>query len=236
MKIGLFSDPHYCHLEDVGGGRKPLASYNKIKEAMESFKAQGVDLCFCLGDLVDCPQGTTKEECKKNLRDIMSLINSYGIPFYLVHGNHDFLGLSEKDFEMENIHTPPYIIDKNECKFIVLDSNYRSNMEHFSTAGVVWDDANLPPFQVEYLRNALEKSDKDCVVLVHENLDPGVQYQHIIKNAEEIRNIISASGKVKLVIQGHFHEGSYTGIDGVPYLTLEAMCQGEQNPYTVIEI
>lgn len=236
MKLGLFSDPHYCECDDIGGGRRPSLSYDKIKAAMEAFKENKVDLCICMGDLTDHAEGDTKADAKNNLKRIMSLITSYEIPFYLVVGNHDYLILNGDDLKEENIDTPPYKIETEKYNFIALDGNYRSNMERFDKAGVVWDDSNLPPFQLDYLKKALASSEKPCIVLVHENLDPTVHYQHIIKNADEARKIIKESGKVKMVIQGHFHEGSYQIIDGIPYLTIKGMCQGEENPYVVLEI
>ena len=236
MKIGLFSDPHYCNRSDVGGDRRASLSYDKIKEAMSAFKEANVSLCICMGDLTDCPEGDTKEDAKRNLSTIMGLINSYGIPFYLVVGNHDCIALSPEDFKFENIDTPPYKIETEEYNFIALDANYRSNMERFDVAGVVWDDSNLPPFEIEYLKAELAGSEKPCIVLVHENLDPTVHYQHIIKNAQEVREIIAQSGKVKMVIQGHYHEGNHIEIDGIPYHTVKGMCQGTDNPYEILEI
>ena len=57
-------------------------------------------------------------------------------------------------------------------------------MERFDKAGVEWTDSNLPPSQIDFLKNELAKSDKPCVILVHENLDPSVDKMHIIKNAD----------------------------------------------------
>ena len=38
MKIGLFSDSHYCQCEDLGLNRNGKGSFNKIKVEMEQFK------------------------------------------------------------------------------------------------------------------------------------------------------------------------------------------------------
>ena len=236
MKLGLFSDPHYCKSDNIGLGRRPCLSYGKIKDAMDAFEKENIDVCFCLGDLTDHVEGDTKEDAKDNLHKVMELINSYNIPFYLVPGNHDYLMLDATDLKSENIHTPPYKIELREHNFIVLDGNYRSNGERFDTAGVVWDDSNLPDFELDFLRKELESSKKPCVVLIHENLDPTVQEQHIVKNAHVVRQIIKESGKVKLVIQGHFHEGSERIIDNIRYLTLKGMCQGNDNPYIILDI
>ena len=235
MKIGLFSDPHYCKIERLGETRMPALSYNKVKEAMEHFKAQKVDICFCLGDLTDSPEGVTKDDAKRNLEEILCLINSYGIPFYLVPGNHDFITLTREDLLRAGIKTPPYVVE-NEYSFIILDANYRSNMEHFDTAGVVWTDSNLPKEQIDFLKTALNESKKNVIVLVHENLDPSLEETHIIKNANEIREIIKNSGKVKMVIQGHFHGGNEIMVDDIPYFTVGGMCEKDINPYFVKEI
>lgn len=236
MKIGLFSDPHYCKVRSLGSDRRPYLSLDKIKEAMDVFKKQGVDVCFCMGDIIDHAEGDTKKEARENLEEVLALVRSYNIPFYLIPGNHDYLDLDENDLRSAKINTPPYIIETREYDFIALDANYRSCMERFDKAGVVWDDSNLPPFQMEFLKDALENSSKKCVVLLHENLDPTVQAQHIVKNHQLVRQILSESGKVKLVLQGHFHEGSEWFDNGIIYHTVAGMCQGESNPYEIIII
>ena len=236
MKIGLFSDPHYCKSKDLGMDRRAILSYDKVKEAMEEFVRFGVDLCICMGDLTDHKEGDTKKDSLDNLNEILSLIRSYNLPFYFVPGNHDYLMLSGEDLKNANLDTPPYVIATKEYNLIALDPNYRSNMERFDKAGVVWDDANLPLEQMEFLKNALDRSDKECISLLHENLDPTVQEQHIIKNAEQIRKIIRESSKVKAVIQGHYHEGSDWFENQIHYHTVKGMCQGESNPYEIIII
>ena len=145
--------------------------------------------------------------------------------------------MTRKEIERElGLKAPPYVIEKEECIFIILDANYRSDYRCFDEAGVVWTDSNLPPKQVEFLEKQLEKSKKPVIVLVHENLDPTVDKNHIIKNAEQIRKIIKESNKVKMVIQGHYHCGKSSVIDGIPYITLGAMCEAKENPYKIIEI
>lgn len=237
MKIGLFTDTHYCNCETIGGGRNPRLAYERTKEAMEIFKEEGVDICFSLGDITDHVEGDTKEDIKGYYEKMLSLIKSYKLPFYSVPGNHDYLMLTRKEIERElGLKAPPYVIEKEECIFIILDANYRSDYRCFDEAGVVWTDSNLPPKQVEFLEKQLEKSKKPVIVLVHENLDPTVDKNHIIKNAEQIRKIIKESNKVKMVIQGHYHCGKSSVIDGIPYITLGAMCEAKENPYKIIEI
>lgn len=236
MKIGLFSDPHYYVSDNLGGGRNGAASYEKIKKAMGSFKENNVDICFCLGDLTDCKEGDTKESIKENLENIISLINSYEIPFFLVAGNHDFLILKKEDYKEAKINTLPLVIDNYPVKFILLDANFLSDMQHFCEGGVIWYDSNLPKEQLNMLREELENTDKPTIVLVHENLDPTVYYQCVIKNAEDARKIIKDSGKVKMVIQGHHHSGNYIEIDNIPYLTVKGMCENDEDYYLILDV
>ena len=86
------------------------------------------------------------------------------------------------------------------------------------------------------MKEALDSSDKPCVILVHENLDSEVDVHHILHHADEVRKILAVSGKVRMVLQGHFHEGASHVLDGIPYVTLPAMCEGEENAYRVIEL
>ena len=239
MKVGLFSDPHYCKADDIGLNRRPALSFDKIKGAMEDFKKQGVELCFCLGDLVDHASGDTKEKVLENLNKILTLVRSYGIPFYLVPGNHDYVDFSRKDLKDAGLLISdllPFVeVDTAKCKFVLIDANIRSSGNHFDIEGHVWDDACLDDTLVEKIAASL-RCDKECIVMVHENLDPTVDQNHIIKNSEALCKAIKESGTVKLVLQGHFHYGSDWYDQNIHYHTLKAMCLGEENYYEVIEI
>lgn len=237
MKIGIFTDCHYCKAQHLGPTRRPILSIQKIKEAMEHFVSQNVDIVFCLGDMTDHNEGSTKEDIVSCFNEAMTLIKSYNLPFYLVPGNHDYLVMTAEDMEREaDFKIPPYTVETSTHNFIALDANYRSNMVRFDKAGVEWTDSNLPPNQIDFLKNALAKSNKMCIVLVHENLDPSVDKMHIIKNSNEIREIIKTSDKVQMVLQGHYHLGKESVIDNIPYITLPAMCEGERNYFRTIEL
>ena len=237
MKIGLFTDCHYNKAELIGHKRRSADSYNKVKSSMDAFKENNVDICFCLGDITDHVNGDTKSDIIENYKYMLSLINSYGIPFYLVPGNHDYLMTTGEEIEeLLGKKLPPCVVKTEKYNIILLDANYRSDMERFDVAGVEWTDSNLPPYQVEFLKNELDSSSKECIVMVHENLDPNIHNSHVIKNADEIRKIIKDSGKVKMVLQGHFHDGAYCVIDGIPYITLPAMCEHTEEYYKIIEI
>lgn len=234
MKIGLFTDPHYCKAEILCRTRRPSLSLSKVKEAMETFRKEGVELCICLGDLVD--KCDSLEESYMCLDEMIGMIRSYKIPFLLVPGNHDYTVFSAEELsERTGCRIPPYTVDMETHRLVILDANYRSDFRRFDIAGVDWTDSNLPPEQMEYLNDALNNSSKPCIVLIHENLDNTVESRHIVKNAPQIRDIIEKSKTVTMVIQGHYHNGADHTINGIRYLTLPAMCEEMTNKYCIID-
>lgn len=234
MKIGVFTDPHYCHADVLCGNRRPLLSYEKVREALDCFAKENVSLVLCLGDLTD--HCDSHEEAKQCLAELMELIRNSGIPFRNVTGNHDYLDCTPDDFHEQGLDLPPYAEQFGDYLFIFLDGNYRSDMRRFDIAGVEWTDSNLPPEQLAFLSDTLANADRQCIVCIHENLDPGVEKHHIVKNAEEARRIIEESGKVPLVMQGHYHPGAESLIGNTRYKTFPAMCEGRENRYFVIEL
>ena len=237
MKIGLFTDPHYCDADVLNKTRRPRLSIHKIREALNTFKAAEVDVCICLGDITDHVPDSTKEEGVRCFNEVLALIKACELPFYLVPGNHDYKVLTGEEIEEAlSFPVPPYTFDSNGVRFIALDANYRSDMRRFDVAGVMWKDTNLPQEQLDFLRRELASSPLPCVVLSHENLDPYIpRTDHIVKNAHEVREIINESGKVVAVLQGHYHKGADNIVDGIRYLTLPAMCEGENNSFAILE-
>lgn len=234
MKIGIFTDAHYCHADILCDTRRPFLSIAKIREAMDAFRLNGVDLCICLGDLTDHAPTDTKEDVISCFHEAIELIRSYNIPFYLVPGNHDYLMMSANELLEAGIAVPPYTIPVGGYKFVFLDANYRADGRRFDVAGVNWTDSNLPNEQCLFLNDALSEASEPCIVCIHENLDPLVEKHHIVKNAEMIRQIIRERGKVKMVLQGHYHPGAERMIDGITYLTMPAMCEGTDNSYRIL--
>ncbi len=237
MKLGFFTDAHYCGAEALCETRRPLLSLEKIREAMEAFQKEKVCACFCLGDMTDHAPGETKEQTAAFFGEALALIRSYKIPFYFVPGNHDYLAMTAQELYGALCQEPlPCTVTLGDCMFVLLDANYRANGERFDVAGVEWTDSNLPADQLDFLKDVLQNTTKKCVVLIHENLDPTVEVHHIVKNSEDARRIIKESGKVVAVLQGHYHNGNETVIDGIPYITLSAMCEGIQNSYRILDM
>ena len=232
MKIGLFTDPHYSN-KKASSNRLYSLSYNKIQKAMAIFKENGVDLVICLGDLTD--DCVNVNDNPKALKEISDMINSYGIKFYSLMGNHDCLSFAKEDFNtLTNGAYPPFKIENDTAVLIFLDCNYNDNGEKYTAGDIDWTNAYLPSEQFEAMKKEL-KTNKEKYVFVHQNLDKDVEEHHIVHNAAEVRKALEEAS-VKLVIQGHYHLGHDNQINGVNYHTLPAMCEGEKNYFEIIEI
>jgi len=64
-------------------------------------------------------------------------------------------------------------------------------------------------------------------VFMHQNIDPDIHVSHRLSNDAVIRRVLEENGRVKCVIQGHYHEGAENTVNGIRYLTLPAMCERE---------
>lgn len=238
MKLGLFTDPHYCDKDVTCRTRRPVLSYGKIREAMEAFVREGVDFVLCLGDIIDkCDDPQVNIEKTKEIAD---LIHSYSLPFYSLMGNHDAHVFTRREFnELVNGSSLPSPISITVCgkELILLDANYNDDGSSYVPGEVDWKNTYIPEEQLHAREQKLnEPTVTEAYVFMHQNLDPEVQKDHIVRNAEAVREMIRASGKVKAVFQGHYHKGHEAVIDGIPYHTLPAMCEGEENRFMIIEL
>lgn len=233
MKIGIFTDTHYCKLTLLDQGRNPSRAYDAVKAAFDEFKKQGADIAVCLGDLVHFHNGF--DESKRHLEKISALINSYDIPVYHCMGNHDSEIVSGKDFaEISGFNVAPCVRENDENKLIFLDASYTPDSKPFGRGHVDWTLSYVPESELAWLEKELE-TDKKCFVFIHQCLDTLVDGQHIVVNADEVNELIKKHG-IAHVFQGHYHYGAENSINGIPYTTVRAMCIGEETNYKIVEL
>ena len=202
---------------------------------MNAFQKGSVNLCVCLGDLIDV--GETVEESESYMREAVELIRSYHIPYRIIPGNHDYTVFSAEQFEqITQCPIPPYTVETDTLVLAFLDASYRSDYRRFDVAGVDWKDSNLPPQQLKFLNDLLDQTEKTVVVLLHECADAKIDQDHRVNNADELRAILEAHDNVPLVLQGHYHKGADHTEKGIRYFTLPAMCEGERNCFTILDL
>ncbi len=233
MKIGLFTDTHYSDKTEPSTNRYHARSYEKVKAAMEYFKKNGAELVICLGDLTD--DCINIRDNKKALRTISELIKSYEIPFYSLMGNHDYLSFTRKEFNNITRAYPPFTHGFERSILVFLDCNYEDNGKIYKKRNIDWTNTYLPKNQFKMLKNVIETEKREIYIFSHQNLDTEIDKNHIVRNANEVIALLKR-GNVKAVIQGHYHGGHDTEINGIKFHTLKATCENEDGYYEIMEV
>ncbi len=241
-RFGIVTDSHYADADTVGS-RYYRHSLHKLTECVELMNEKKVDFLIELGDFKDQDNPPIEQKTITYLRDVEKVFQKFNGPTYHVLGNHDMDSISKEQFlyNVENTKIEPgksyYSFDFNGVHFVILDANYKSDGTDYNHGNFDWTDANIPPKEINWLRQNLAAARGPTIVFIHQLLDgSGSVY---VNNAADIRPILEKSVKVAAVFQGHHHEGSYNHIEGIHYYTLKAMVEGpgkENNSYAIVEI
>ncbi len=230
MKIGIFTDPHYKQVD--AEVRKHNQSLEKTKKVFEILKKENCSLVICLGDIIDT-ESKHKVEIE-NLKTIKKVFDNSGIDIIALMGNHDgFCFTPEEFYETLGEEYKPRTIHMGDKTLIFVDANFFDNGVRYAPGDTEWTNTFVP--NINEVREKIEKSLGDTYVFIHQNIDPDILKSHRIANDVEFREVIKESGKVKAVIQGHFHDGKNSCHDGIDYIAVPAMCEHEL-PYLILEI
>lgn len=248
VRFGLVTD---CHYAEIPLAHRPMpigdASYResvaKLAEAVAVFGREGVDFEVELGDFKDL--GPTKAETVAYLDRIERTFAGFGGPRYHVFGNHDLDALTKDEFlgRVENTGIDRgrtyYSFVRNGVTFIVLDGCYTAANEPYAPGNWSWDDARVPPQEMDWLKDELSRAAGDVVVFVHQRVDPEAEVRHLMKNAAELRAAFESSGKVRAVFSGHQHSGGGAVVNGIVYYSLRGLvlnAGAEENSYAVAAV
>lgn len=240
VRFGFITDSHYA-LHLANDRRRYGDSLEKMRRFVRHMNRLGVDFVVEGGDFKD--QGRTQEESLAYLDAMESAFAGFDGPRYHVLGNHDHDNISKDEFLSHVANTGQersrawYSFDFHGVRFIVLDANYRSDGAPYSRGDFGWRDCFLPEEQMNFLRTELASASGPCVPILHQQLD--AEDDTCIANAAEVRRVIEESGKVKCVVQGHWHEGSFREVGGVAYYSAPASVfdyVGESDAHSLIEV
>ena len=231
IRFGLVTDLHFADI-DPFKGRGPASRYfresdRKLAEAVELFNSRKLDFAIELGDLKDKTRDATSTLVQ--LEKIESVFAKFKGPRYHVPGNHDFDCLTEDEFFSRTpndgkVGKGYYSFVRNGITFIVLDGCYTSGAKHYCPANPwTWTDSKIPPDEMAWLDRELSAAKGHVVVFCHQRLDPAAERHHLVKNAKAVRELLERSGKVRVVITGHQHDGGSCIHNGIPYYCLRAM-------------
>lgn len=241
-RFGLVTDCHYADA-DAAGTRFYRESLDKLSECVTLMNAEKVDFLIELGDFKDQDKTPTERKTISYLEAVERVFRGFDGPRYHVLGNHDMDSISKMQFlsRVRNTNVDSgrsyYSFDLNGLRFIVLDANYRADGADYDHGNFDWTDANIPSAELAWLRRELAEAPGSVIVFIHQRLD-GVGEVYV-KNADKVRQVLEASGKVLAVFQGHHHPGGYSNITGIHYYTLKALIEGagpENNSYAIAEV
>jgi alkaline phosphatase len=208
-----------------------------MEEAVQVFNRESPAFVVELGDLID--KAETVEQELVWLGTIEAAFAKLKAPRHYVLGNHCVDTLTKEEFTAHTgaAKTSHYSFDHGGHHFVILDACYRSDEAPYGRKNSDWQDANVPPAQIDWLRTDLTKTSLPVVVFVHQRLD--VAGKHSVRNAEAVRTVLEQSGRTLSVFQGHSHKNEYQQIRGIHYVTLAAMIEGsgpENSGYCFLEI
>jgi alkaline phosphatase len=240
VRFGIVTDSHYADVEPRGS-RPYRESIAKMDECAAFMARERVDFLIELGDFKDQDDPPVEARTLEYLRRIERSFAAFAGPRYHALGNHDHDSLSKAQFLslVENTgisrERSYYSFDRAGIRFIVLDACFKADGAPYDHGNFGWDDCNVPPAEIAWLRNELAAGPDKAIVFLHQQLDGSGSYY--VKNAAEVRAVIERSNKVLAVFQGHRHEGAFQRIAGIPYYTLVGMIEGtgpENNGYAVV--
>lgn len=250
FSFGVIADIQYA---DKGNSttRFYRKSLSKLDTCVANLNKEKIAFTVVFGDLVD--------EGPKDLSPIIKKLDDLNGKYKNVLGNHDYVGVSNKEelFKMFNMPAPYYSFKKNKWSFIVLNTNevskYGANEN--STAYKEWEiladtlkksgRKNVEPWnggiskqQMSWLENELKKAKKDgnkVMIYSHHPLFPETGYEAL--NNREILTVIDKYSNVKFIMAGHHHKGGFAMYKKIPVITLEGMVETEkENAYGVVDV
>lgn len=247
VRFAVLTDVHF---PAAPGDRETAAA--RLQAGVERCNAHGLDFVVQLGDLIDGGFETFDAA--------LAILSRVDGDVVHVLGNHDF------DVDADRLDDVPrrlglttryYSFVREGLRFVVLDGNDVSLHAHpegslprrmaESMLAVLADQGGpeAEPFngaigrrQVGWLADQLTEADQAeqrVIVLNHFPIWPPSRYA--LWNGPEILDLLTGSARVALYLNGHAHEASDEGCEGIRFVTAPALGLPDLTPgLTLVEI
>lgn len=212
--FGMCADVHHEPKKDEAWRMRAF-----VDEANE----RGADFIIQLGDFI------MPDESGRKMLDEWERFDG---PRYHVLGNHDAEKVGkEKMMAFQGQKEKYYSFDAGDYHFIVLDTNYSKIGDEY----VDYDRDNyhldffncyIPSFELEWLKNDLDATDKRCFIFTHATLAIG---DWVVYNLHELQDILwlanekAGFNKVTMCFSGHDHADAYRFKGGIHYMIVNSM-------------
>lgn len=249
MRFAILNDIHYDEEERIENGvirkfskQAEELTISALKNLNNSIKPEFI---VVLGDLIESKDSKTDSKNLKFMKNVLESNSNF--PLFYCFENHEQrkleLNFVKNILEMKNEY---YSFDVGNYHFIVLYSieileNQFENSYNY-----------IDEKQVNWFKNDLNNTSKKTFIFVHhclsdQNLDENPYFNNkenncLIRNREEIRNIIEESDKVICVFNAHIHWNRVDIHNSISYITLQSLVENEGNggipadAYTVVSI
>ena len=248
--FGIIADIQYSDY-DPSGTRFYRSSLNKLREALTSFKNDSVGFVINLGDLID--------KDFKSYAPVINIIDSSGLKFFNVPGNHDYSvepKLKKKIPVLNTAKEGYYSFKQGAFRFIVLNGNeistYSSDKkqdiekarnliteikEKNEKNGVEWN-GGIGINQIEWLTKELDDASakgEKVFIICHFPVLP--ENEHNILNYKEILQVVEKYKNIIAWFNGHNHAGNYGNFNLIHFVTFKGVVETENiNSFAVIEV
>jgi len=227
---------HYAK-ELTIGKRKCGLSLLRLKNIADDFNGRNLDFCICLGDIITSVQDFNTDT--DNIKAVAEGFCDFKMPHHIILGNHDLEAMSKSDYYIafgKNPLRSYYSFALKDTKFIVLDANFNEDNSDYCKGNYNWTESYINAEQFNWLENELNLSiEENIIIFTHQNLDyrlsNGKLDACVAKNYNEVEKLLEKSNKKIKVFQGHYHNGDNQVIGGIEYITLKALCVGDDINY-----
>ena len=183
------------HFSDIHWGKSWQHNRESLEKGVEQIRGLGPDLAIITGDLTD--YGLEPEH-----EGVKAFLDSIGIPYLAVPGNHDAKHAGYKVFErlFREDGGRYFMKEDGEFAFIGLDSSEPDI-----------DEGHIGRPQLEWLEERLVETDKVPIVFLHHHLIP-------VPNVGRERNVLLDAGSVLRILDEHDVPLALTGHKHFPWL------------------
>jgi len=232
VRIGVVADVH-AHDTESPVEHKVMSNYGeRLGAFVDAMNAWPADTVIELGDFVNGAfvLGADYGDPTRIpliLEDALGVFSGLACPTHYVLGNHDMYDLSKAEFlAAVGQEESYYSFDLGGYHFVILDAEYNDPGEDDYDHVFMRVKCRIPRHELDWLKGDLVETDLPTIVCVHQPFDSEFDANAggpPVVNNEEVRQILSDSGVVIAVFQGHDHENRYAFIDEIHYVTFAAM-------------
>ncbi len=223
MKLIIFSDLHYY------GGDRATAIFGKSKKLTQYAPAMleqliakvnneyKPDAVVNLGDSIQ--DANNHDADAEGLAFIAKKMKEFDCPCYTVLGNHDMKMFESKDeiaaiFGYEKF---TYSLDLAGYHLVFMTNDLKPELGT-AGGGTVKTHA-MAEEDIAWLREDLQKNDKPCILFTHYTFvgDVWKSPYAVVKNKEELLEIMDADENLLAVFSGHTHKAYYERREGTEF-------------------